>query len=153
MQFPCSDHSIEQQIPGADVIHPPPHSQGRPSFTAVVGSVDSNAAKYVSTSNVQDGKREMIKDLKDMVKVCFPFHVQCYGATHFAHFPCQDVLEKYKHYRQHVEKKTAEYLNPKRLLFYRGLSLRCREVYNHSLIFNRIDGVSEGEFDQVLKQG
>ncbi|KJA19691.1 hypothetical protein HYPSUDRAFT_143440 [Hypholoma sublateritium FD-334 SS-4] len=98
---------------GADVIHPPPHSQGRPSFTAVVGSVDSNAAKYVSTSHVQVGRREMIVDLKEMVK---------------------NVLEKYKDYRLHMEKKAAEHLNPKRLFFFR-------------------DGVSEGEFDQVLKQG
>ncbi|KJA16837.1 hypothetical protein HYPSUDRAFT_58011 [Hypholoma sublateritium FD-334 SS-4] len=97
---------------GADVIHPPPHSQGRPSFTAVVGSVDSNAAKYVSTSHVQVGRREMIVDLKEMVK---------------------NVLEKYKDYRLNTEKKAPGHLNPKRLFFFR-------------------DGVSEGEFDQVLKQ-
>ena len=33
---------------GADVIHPAPGSDGRPSFTALVGNVDSDTAKYVA---------------------------------------------------------------------------------------------------------
>ena len=33
---------------GADVIHPSPGSDGRPSFTALVGNVDSDTAKYVA---------------------------------------------------------------------------------------------------------
>lgn len=33
---------------GADVIHPSPGADGRPSFTALVGNVDSDTAKYVA---------------------------------------------------------------------------------------------------------
>lgn len=54
---------------GADVIHPAPGSDGRPSFTALVGNVDSNSAKYVATSRVQNSRVEIIQDLKDMAKV------------------------------------------------------------------------------------
>ncbi|KDR77481.1 hypothetical protein GALMADRAFT_266956 [Galerina marginata CBS 339.88] len=97
---------------GADVIHPPPGAFDRPSFTAVVGSVDSDSAKYVATSRVQTGGREMIHDLKDM---------------------CKDVLMSYMDYREKTEKQRADELAPKRLIFYR-------------------DGVSEGEFKEVLDQ-
>lgn len=54
---------------GADVIHPAPGSDGRPSFTALVGSVDSSSAKYVATSRVQGSREEIIQDLKEMSKV------------------------------------------------------------------------------------
>ena len=51
------------------MIHPPPGANDRPSFTAVVGSVDTYAAKYVATSRVQAGRQEIISDMKDMCKV------------------------------------------------------------------------------------
>lgn len=54
---------------GADVIHPAPGSDGRPSFTALVGNVDSNSAKYVATSRVQGSRVEIIQDLAEMAKV------------------------------------------------------------------------------------
>ncbi len=57
------------RLAGADVIHPAPGSEGRPSFTSLVGSVDSNAAKYVADTRVQAGRTEMIEDLQAMVKV------------------------------------------------------------------------------------
>jgi eukaryotic translation initiation factor 2C len=57
-------------LSGADVIHPGPGPlNDRPSFTAVVGSVDSNASYYLGTSRVQTGRQETISDLKDMCKV------------------------------------------------------------------------------------
>ncbi|KAF8963810.1 argonaute-like protein [Flammula alnicola] len=83
---------------GADVIHPPPGAQARPSFTAVVGSVDSNAAKYVATSRVQTGRQEIIDDLKEM---------------------CMDVLKLYMSYHELAEKKGKQGSIPKRLIFYR----------------------------------
>ncbi|KAF8891134.1 Piwi domain-containing protein [Gymnopilus junonius] len=98
-------------ILGADVIHPPPGATDRPSFTAVVGSVDTHAAKYVATSRVQTGRQEIINDLKDM---------------------CKHVLGLYMIYRQKVENKGEKDLPPKKLIFYR-------------------DGVSEGQFKDVLK--
>ena len=70
---------------GADVIHPAPGSEGRPSFAALVGNVDSDTAKYVAgeismdfikpipklvlDSRVQASKQEMIEDLEVMSKV------------------------------------------------------------------------------------
>ncbi|KAG6869248.1 hypothetical protein C0993_000001 [Termitomyces sp. T159_Od127] len=35
-------------VMGADVIHPAPGSDGRPSFTALVANVDSDTAKYIA---------------------------------------------------------------------------------------------------------
>ncbi|KAI0760659.1 Piwi domain-containing protein [Fomes fomentarius] len=35
-------------VMSADVIHPAPGADGRPSFTALVGNVDSDAAKYLA---------------------------------------------------------------------------------------------------------
>ncbi|KAI0760647.1 Piwi domain-containing protein [Fomes fomentarius] len=35
-------------VMGADVIHPAPGADGRPSFTALVGNVDSDTAKYLA---------------------------------------------------------------------------------------------------------
>ena len=94
-------------VMGADVIHPAPGSEGRPSFTAVVGNVDSRVAKYVATTCVQTSRQEMIDDLQMM---------------------CKDVIDKYKAYRGAMEKLKSP---PTRLIFYR-------------------DGVSEGQFQQVL---
>lgn len=59
---------------GADVQHPPPGAENKPSFTAVVGSVDQLVSKYVATSALQVGRQELIDDLKSMTKVgneCF----------------------------------------------------------------------------------
>jgi len=54
---------------GADITHPPPGSKDRPSFTSIVGSVDSNAAKYVSRIGVQSSPRELIEDMENMCVV------------------------------------------------------------------------------------
>ncbi|KAH7914195.1 argonaute-like protein [Hygrophoropsis aurantiaca] len=98
-------------VMGADVIHPAPGSDGRPSFTALVGNVDSDTAKYVATSRVQASRVEIIEDLKEMAK---------------------HILTLYMRFRQNVEKKAGN-VAPTRLLFFR-------------------DGVSEGQFRQVLDQ-
>ena len=54
---------------GADVVHPAPGSDGRPSFSAVVGNVDSDSAKYIATMQVQESRVEIIQDLEKMVTV------------------------------------------------------------------------------------
>ncbi|THH32884.1 hypothetical protein EUX98_g1281 [Antrodiella citrinella] len=95
-------------VMGADVIHPAAHSEGRPSFTALVANVDANSAKYIADCRVQTSRQEMIEDLEIMVKT---------------------MLEQYMGYRRNVEKQKI--IPPKRILFYR-------------------DGVSEGQFKQVL---
>ncbi|KAG6917905.1 hypothetical protein DXG01_000514 [Tephrocybe rancida] len=105
-----TDPSNPTIVMGADVIHPAPGSDGRPSFTALVANVDSDTAKYIACSRVQTSRQEMIEDLEDMSKY---------------------ALGKYVGYRQHVEKRSPP--APKRIIFYR-------------------DGVSEGQFKQVLEQ-
>ncbi|KAF7365497.1 Argonaute-like protein [Mycena venus] len=99
-------------IMGADVIHPAPGSDGRPSFTALVASVDSNAAKYIAATRVQTSRQEMIEELEAMSHHC---------------------LSMYMRYREKVEGKAVGTTAPKRIIFYR-------------------DGVSEGQFKQVLEQ-
>ena len=61
---------------GADVMHPAPGAEGRPSFTTVVSSIDSMAAKYIAISRVQAGRQEIIDDLEEMCTVRFHFMVQ-----------------------------------------------------------------------------
>ncbi|KAJ7129589.1 Piwi domain-containing protein, partial [Mycena epipterygia] len=99
-------------VMGADVIHPAPGSDGRPSFTALVANVDSDTAKYIAASRVQTSRQEMIEELESMSK---------------------HVLSMYMKYREMAEKKAAGNTAPKRIIFYR-------------------DGVSEGQFKQVLEQ-
>lgn len=50
--------------------HPAPGAENKPSFTAVVGSVDQLVSKYVATSALQVGRQELIDDLQSMTKVC-----------------------------------------------------------------------------------
>ncbi|KAK7021928.1 hypothetical protein VNI00_017157 [Paramarasmius palmivorus] len=52
---------------GADVMHPAPGSTN-PSYTALVGSIDSKAARYVAESRVQMSRQEIISDLGNMAK-------------------------------------------------------------------------------------
>ncbi|KAJ6539414.1 argonaute-like protein [Mycena capillaripes] len=99
-------------VMGADVIHPAPGSDGRPSFTALVANVDSDTAKYIAASRVQTSRQEMIEELESMSHHC---------------------LSMYMRYREMAERKAAGTTAPKRIIFYR-------------------DGVSEGQFKQVLEQ-
>ncbi|KAF7352729.1 Argonaute-like protein [Mycena venus] len=99
-------------VMGADVIHPAPGSDGRPSFTALVANVDSDTAKYIAASRVQTSRQEMIEELEAMSHHC---------------------LSMYMRYREMAERKAAGTTAPKRIIFYR-------------------DGVSEGQFKQVLEQ-
>lgn len=61
---------------GADVMHPAPGAEGRPSFTTVVSSIDSMAVKYIAISRVQAGRKEIIDDLEEMCTVRFHFMIQ-----------------------------------------------------------------------------
>ncbi|KAJ7932831.1 argonaute-like protein [Mycena leptocephala] len=65
-----SDPHNPTVVMGADVMHPAAGTSGRPSFAAVVSSVDSNGAKYVATQSVQTSRQELISDLKEMTQVC-----------------------------------------------------------------------------------
>ena len=50
-------------------MHPAAHSEGRPSFSGLVSSVDSAIAKYVADCKVQTSRQEMIEDLEEMAVV------------------------------------------------------------------------------------
>lgn len=109
---------------GADAIHPAPGSLDRPSFTAVVGNVDTEAAKYIATIEVQASREEMITSLQKMAKV----HIACISLVSSLDscstkpsFAYQHVLEMYMTYRRMVEKKANP--APKRIIFYRGKTL------------------------------
>jgi eukaryotic translation initiation factor 2C len=94
-----SNSCLSNDMLGADVIHPAPGAEGRPSFTSLVTSVDRYTAKYIATSKVQTGRQEIIADLEDMVKY---------------------ALNKYMLYRKAIEKTNSP---PTRLIFYRGTSI------------------------------
>ncbi|KAH9992241.1 argonaute-like protein [Russula compacta] len=76
-------------VMGAHITHPPLESQDRPSFTSIIGSVDSSGVRYVSRMGVQASRRVVIEDMENMC-----VHV-------FEQF--RDAMNKF----------------PKRILFYR----------------------------------
>ncbi|KAG9047218.1 hypothetical protein FS837_002812, partial [Tulasnella sp. UAMH 9824] len=95
-----TDPATPTIVIGADVHHPGPGVTNRPSYAAVVGSVDSDASKYVAVSKPQEPRVEMIQSLADMI-------------TH--------ILKTYMRYRKDVEKNANP--APRRMLFYRdGIS-------------------------------
>ena len=54
---------------GLDSTHPSPGpgASSRPTITAVVASMDRCAAAYQATVRVQEGRLEIISDLREMV--------------------------------------------------------------------------------------
>ncbi|KAG8946727.1 hypothetical protein FRC04_011505 [Tulasnella sp. 424] len=92
-----TDQNVPVIVIGAGLTHPEPGYLARPSFAAVVGSVDSGASKYVATIRPQPCRTEMIESLADMM-------------TH--------VIKKHMQYRKDVERQAN--LVPERILFYRG---------------------------------
>ncbi|VDB94227.1 unnamed protein product [Peniophora sp. CBMAI 1063] len=91
-----TDPSHPTLVLGADVVHPAPGSDGRPSFSAVVGNIDKDSAKYTSIMGVQEPRVEIIEDLQSMVT---------------------EILQRYMTYRRDTEKQVQ--LAPKRIVFYR----------------------------------
>ncbi|GES89957.1 piwi domain-containing protein [Rhizophagus clarus] len=53
---------------GADVSHPGPDDDERPSFAAICGSMDARASRYAASIRVQERRYEIIADLANMVK-------------------------------------------------------------------------------------
>ena len=97
-----SDPQNPVLILGADVIHPAPGSEGRPSFSALVGNVDGNVSKYIATSRVQTSRQEIIADMCEMTTY---------------------ILQMYNKFRTNVEKKPGF---PKRVILYRYVISRSR---------------------------
>lgn len=65
-------YMLIDHLSSADVIHPAPGAEGRPSFTALVANVDSDTAKYVADCRVQTSRKELIEDLESMSQVRIP---------------------------------------------------------------------------------
>lgn len=61
--------SIDVNAPGADVGHPGPGIQNKPSVASVVFSYDRHGVKYSATSRVQEPRQERISELGPMVAV------------------------------------------------------------------------------------
>lgn len=57
-------------------MHPPP-GVNRPSYTAIIGSVDSHTAKYIATSRAQTERQEIINDMQDMCMVLYSLLPMC----------------------------------------------------------------------------
>lgn len=58
----------DTMLVGMDVTHPGPGSvKGTPSIAAVVASIDKNFAQYPATLGIQESRKEMITDLRDMM--------------------------------------------------------------------------------------
>ncbi|KAJ7920587.1 hypothetical protein B0H13DRAFT_2421861 [Mycena leptocephala] len=107
-----------------DVIHPAPGSDRRPSFTALIANVDSDTAKYIAASRVQNSRQEMIEELESMSHRC---------------------LSMYMRYREMAEKKAAGTSAPKRIIFY------CSQFSCIDFVWLS-ESVSAGQFKQVLEQ-
>ncbi|KAG8837222.1 hypothetical protein FRC18_009742 [Serendipita sp. 400] len=63
-------------IIGADVIHPAPGVENKPSFTSMVANIDPMFSRYVAISKVQTARQEIIDDAEEMVTHCLRMHIK-----------------------------------------------------------------------------
>ncbi|EEB99451.1 hypothetical protein MPER_00875, partial [Moniliophthora perniciosa FA553] len=101
-----------------------PGSDGRPSFTALVSNIDSDTAKYIASSQVQTSRQEMIEHLQQMA---------------------ESNIRHYMHNRKNVERHRSD--KPTQVCW----GHTCFGLLERALI-SLLDGVSEGQFAQVLEQ-
>ncbi|KIY69858.1 Piwi-domain-containing protein [Cylindrobasidium torrendii FP15055 ss-10] len=72
---------VPTMVVGADVSHPAPGSSAnRPSIASVVASIDRLASRYTAKISVQEGRVEMIQNLKGMLKECLSDFFQANSA-------------------------------------------------------------------------
>lgn len=64
-----SDPQNPAIIIGADVIHPAPGVENKPSFTSMVANIDPMYSRYIAISKVQKSRQEIIDDTEEMMKV------------------------------------------------------------------------------------
>lgn len=53
---------------GADILHPGVGEDDKPSIAAMVGSMDIKLSRYAASTRVQNGRAEIIEDMKDMAR-------------------------------------------------------------------------------------
>ena len=69
---------VPTMILGADVTHPPPGIEGK-SIAALVASMDPKYCIYRASIRLQDGRKEIITELDQMVKELFNIFKQMCG--------------------------------------------------------------------------
>jgi len=50
-------------------MHPAPGSDDHPSYTSLVGSIDTSGVRYVSTMELQTSRKEIIEAMESMCTV------------------------------------------------------------------------------------
>ena len=108
---------------GADVTHPDPGDQGKPSIAAVVGSLNSTLTRYAAQVMVQRSREEMISGLEEMfTKILKEFHRVSKGQKPqrilyyrdgVSEGQFTDVLVKELHAMQHACEKLNPNFTPK----------------------------------------
>jgi eukaryotic translation initiation factor 2C len=78
---------------GADVTHPAPGDNRKPSIAALVASMDVHATLYKADTRIQKCRQEIIADMKNMMKGMF---------MEFYRFNCQKKPEHILFYRDGV---------------------------------------------------
>lgn len=139
----CADH-----LSSADVIHPAPGAEGRPSFTALVANVDSDTAKYVADCRVQTSRKELIEDLESMSQVSTPSVICGADAGSDAYWcsecsRCTWIIARRRR-RSLIQCRLASSSTGVR---------RFLNVLRFSRLRYPADGVSEGQFKHVIEQG
>ncbi|KAF8603575.1 Piwi-domain-containing protein [Ceratobasidium sp. AG-I] len=92
-----SDVANPVMILGSKIMHPAPGAYGRPSFPAVVSSLDSHATRYAAVSGPQESRVGMIMNLENMI---------------------YELISRHAWWKAHQEYQ--ELIYPKRLVFYRS---------------------------------
>ncbi|QRV87347.1 argonaute-like protein [Ceratobasidium sp. AG-Ba] len=72
-----SDPANPVMIIGSHVSHPAPGAVDRPSFAAVVGSIDSTVTQYSAVSAAQDPRVEMVTELSNHIHELIGRHIYC----------------------------------------------------------------------------
>ncbi|CAE6454888.1 unnamed protein product [Rhizoctonia solani] len=88
------DHPV--MVIASHVMHPAPGAYGRPSFSCVVGSLDSNIVRYSVVNLAQDCRVSMIHDLEGMI---------------------YELVGRHAWWKANREKQTKSF--PERIIYYR----------------------------------
>jgi hypothetical protein len=83
---------------GADVSHPPPGNQTKPSLATLTASIDKYATKYVAAAANQKNREEMTTNLSSMAEFC----VQAYIRYHEHEYGRKMMPKRVIYYRDGV---------------------------------------------------
>ena len=140
---------------GADVTHPPAGDNKKPSIAAVVGSQDAHPSRYAATVRVQAHRVEIIQELSAMVKD----HLMMFYKSTGGYKPHRVIMYRYgisqTLWFSPNEQLESKYLNVLENLESLSQKSKCKCVtaasFDFPPFFSNRDGVSEGQFLQVLQ--